>query len=166
LPGRKAGEKLFTKDTKVHSLEVFLDQNTDDWVYVTEKGNIASTPAKGKAGSAGAPKWVHSFDLNCRKGGVKDWKDAAKFGIEVYRDTGTGNLVYVCETGAIAVLPEATPVKGEGKAPDWLHGLDLKCRKFDEKAFGKETRKFGVEVFHDATTRALIFIGETGTLAV
>ena len=44
------------------------------------------------------------MDLRVRKGGVKEWKDAAKFGIEVYRDNTTGNLVYISETGAIAVV--------------------------------------------------------------
>ena len=167
LPARKAGEKSFTKETKVHSMEVFLDPNTENWLYITEKGNLASTGAKTKAGGGNAaPKWLHSVDLSVRKGGVKEWKGAAKFGVEVYRDGNTGNLIFISETGQIAVSPEATPVKGDGKAPEWLHGLDLSCRKHDEKSFTKDTQKFGVEVFHDATTAHYLFICETGTIAV
>jgi hypothetical protein len=167
LPARKAGEKTFTKDTKVHSMEVFLDPNTDNWLYITENGSVASTVAKTKpsAGTA-APKWVHSVDLSVRKGGVKEWKGAAKFGVEVYRDANTGNLIYICENGRIAISPETTPVKPDGKAPEWLHGLDLSCRKHDEKAFTKDTRKFGVEVFHDQVTGHYLFICETGSIAV
>jgi hypothetical protein len=167
LPARKAGEKAFTKDTKVHSMEVFLDPNTNDWLYVTEKGTIAATPSKKQAaGASGAPKWIHSVDLSVRKGGIKDWKGATKYGVEVYRDANTGNLIFISETGSIAVSPETVTVKGDGKAPDWLHGLDLSCRKHDEKAFTDTTRKFGVEVFNDTTTGQLIFICETGTITV
>lgn len=167
LPARKAGEKAFSKETKVLSLEVFRDPNVNDWVYVTEKANLAVTAATGKPGAPNsAPKWVHSFDLSCRKGGVKDWKDAKKFGVEVYRDRNTGTLLYVSETGAIAAVPETAPAKPESKAPAWLHGLDLSCRKATEPTFTKDTRKFGVEVFHDGVTGNLVFIGETGTLAV
>lgn len=167
LPARKAGEKTFSKDTKVHSMEVFLDPNTDNWLYITEKGNIASTGARGKASSKNAqPKWVHSVDLSVRKGGVRTWQDAVKYGIEVYRDGNTGNLIYICETGAIAVAPESTPVKADGKAPEWLHGLDLSCRKHDEKAFTTTTRKLGIEVFHDTVTGHFLFICETGAIAV
>jgi hypothetical protein len=167
LPARKAGEKTFTKDTKVHSMEVFEDPNTSNWLYITEKGDIAATPVKKKAtGAADAPKWVHSVDLSVRKGGIKDWKGATKYGVEIYRDLNTGNLIFISETGSIAVVPETVTVKGDGKAPEWLHGLDLSCRKHNEKAFTDTTRKFGVEVFNDTTTGQLIFICETGTISV
>jgi hypothetical protein len=170
LPARKAGEKTFTKDTKVHAMEVFTDPNTTNWLYVTEKGNIATVAAKNAAkGTAGAPKWVHSVDLSVRKGGVKEWTGAAKFGVEVYRDGNTGNLLFICETGSLAITPETVAVKDTkdgAKAPDWLHGLDLSCRRHDEKAFTKDTRKFGVEVFNDTVTGQLIFICETGHITV
>jgi hypothetical protein len=166
IPARKAGEKSFTKETKVHSMEVFLDPNADNWLYITEKGNLAGT-AKNKTGSTNAtPKWLHSADLSVRKGGVKDWKGAAKVGFEVYRDGNTGNLIFITDSGQIAVTPETTPVKADGKAPEWLHGLDVKCRRHDEKAFGKDTRIFGVEVFHDVATGHFVFICETGSIAV
>jgi len=167
LPARKAGEKTFSKDTKVHSMEVFLDPNTDNWLYITEKGNIAGTGARAKPSSGSAsPKWLHSFDLKVRKGGVREWPARASYGIEVYRDGNTGNLIYICETGAVAVSPEATPVKPDSKAPDWLHGLDMSIRKHDEKAFTPTTRKLGAEVFHDTVTGHYLFISETGSIAV
>ena len=167
LPARKAGEKTFAKETKVNSLEIFRDPNVENWVFVTEKGNLAVAPAKTKPDAAtSAPKWLHSFDLSCRKGGVKDWKDARKVGVEVYRDGNTGNLIFISETGAIAAIPEGTPAKGEAKAPAWLHGLDLSCRSAGEPTFTKKTRKFGVEVFRDDVTGNLVFVSETGALAV
>jgi hypothetical protein len=52
------------------------------------------------------PKWLHGLDLRARKGGEKDFtKDTRTYGIEVFRDENTGNLVYISETGSIAVVP-------------------------------------------------------------
>ena len=167
LPAREAGVKEFTKDTKVQSMEIFRDPNTNNWLYITEKGHLAATAAKGPAAASNrAPKWVHSVDLLVRKGGNREWKEALKYGLEVYRDANTGNLVYICQTGHLAVLPETTETKGEVKAPEWLHGLDLACRKFDEPNFTKNTRKFGIEIFRDENNGNLIFLAETGSIAV
>jgi hypothetical protein len=171
LPARKAGVEKWEKTTKVHSMEVFRDPNTDNWLFVTELGNIAATNGKLFPGKSGAdPKWVHSVDLQVRKGGVKEFKDATKFGIEVYSDGNTGNLVYITENGFVAIVPDEKGVtldpKVKAKSPEWLHGLDLSCRKFDEKSFTKDTRKFGVEVYNDLQTGNLIFISETGSIAV
>ncbi|MFO0867137.1 MAG: hypothetical protein U0744_21275 [Gemmataceae bacterium] len=166
LPARKAGEKEFSKETKTHAMEVFRDPNTGNWIYITDKGLIASTASKVAPAGAKAPKWVHSVDLSVRKGGVKDWKDATKYGIEVYRDNSSGNLVYICDTGSIAVIPDAADAKSDSKAPEWLHGLDLKVRKANEPSFTKDTKIFGVEVFRDANNGNLIFLGETGSIAV
>ncbi|MBM4071960.1 MAG: hypothetical protein FJ271_23995 [Planctomycetes bacterium] len=170
LPCRKAGEKEFTKDTKIHAMEVFLDQNTNNFVYITEKALMASCPVpkgyKAPSGGLMAPKWLHSVDLSCRKGGVKEWKDALKFGLEIYRDLNTGNIIYITDTGAIAVLHEKIQAKVDGKAPSWLHGLDLQCRQHNEMDFTKKTRKFGIEVFRDETNGNLIYICESGDLAV
>ncbi|MBM3993619.1 MAG: hypothetical protein FJ303_05635 [Planctomycetes bacterium] len=169
MPTRKAGIAAW-KGAKIHSMEVFRDPNADNWIYVTDVGNIAAGNGKGQPGAPGkAPKWVHSVDLQVRKGGVKEFKDATKFGIEVYKDGNTNNLVYVSETGATAIIQDDKDLvleKDRGKAPEWLHGLDLSCRRFDEKSFTKDTRKFGVEVYNDITTGNLVFISETGSIAV
>jgi hypothetical protein len=167
LPARKAGEKAFTRETRSHSLEEFLDPNADNWLFISEKGNIAATGARTKSTTGTArPEWIHSVDLSVRKGGVRDWKGAAKYGIEVYRDPNTNNFVYVTENGQFAIAPATAVAKGDTKAPEWLHGLDLACRKHDEKAFTKETRKFGVEVFYDSATGHYLLICETGSIAV
>jgi hypothetical protein len=167
LPARKAGEKEFTKTTKIYALEVFRDPNTEDYLYITEHGALAAAQAAGKVRSTDkAPQWVHSVDLNVRKGGVKDWKDAGKVGIEVYRDPNTGNLVYISDMGSIAVIAEGDETKATDKAPSWLHGLDLSVRKANEPTFTKETRKYGVEVFRDEATDNLIYVCESGAIAV
>lgn len=168
LPTRRAGQKEFTKDTKVHCLEVFRDPNIDTWLFISDSAEVAASRAKGRAsGGARAPKWSHSFDVSCRKGGIKDWKGAAKFGIEVYRDDNTSDLIYLCgESGAIAVIPAEGEVSGDGKAPEWLHGLDLSCRRATEASFSKDTARLGVEVYRDEAAGNLLFISENGSLAV
>jgi hypothetical protein len=51
------------------------------------------------------PVWLHGLDLKARKGGEKEFKDARKYGVEVFKDDNNGNLVYISETGSIAVVP-------------------------------------------------------------
>ena len=168
LPTRKAGEKEFKKSTKVHSMEIFRDPNADNWLFISDAGRIAATTGKIFAGRSGKdPKWVHSVDLAVRKGGTKDWKEAPKFGLEVYFDSTSGNFIYITENGFFSIIPEPKEVAAiKSKSPDWLHGLDLSCRKSEEKSFTKGTRKFGIEVYNDSATGVLIFISETGSIAV
>ena len=53
-----------------------------------------------------APTWLHGFNVKSRKSDQYDFnKDTKKYGIEVYKDEENGNLIYVSETGSIAVLP-------------------------------------------------------------
>lgn len=52
------------------------------------------------------------------------------------------------------------------KAPTWLHGLEFRVRKADEKDFTPTTKKWGVEVFKDENTGNLVYISETGSIAV
>jgi hypothetical protein len=56
---------------------------------------------------AKAPEWRHGMELRVRKAGEPDFNPATKkYGIEVFRDENNGNLVYISETGSIAVVPE------------------------------------------------------------
>jgi hypothetical protein len=43
---RKAGEKDFTKDTKMWSIEVFRDENNGNLIYISETGSISVVPGK------------------------------------------------------------------------------------------------------------------------
>jgi hypothetical protein len=52
------------------------------------------------------------------------------------------------------------------KAPKWLHGLEFRVRKADEKDFTPTTKKFGIEVFKDENNGNLVYISETGSIAV
>jgi hypothetical protein len=169
---RKTGEDLFSDKTQVFTIEVYHDSNTNNWVYITEKGYIAIVPGASGSGStpgARGPIHMHGLDLKCRKGGEKGWdKDTKNWSIEIFKDENTGFLMYLVENGAISVVPgfdTAAPPK-DSKAPQWLHGLDLKCRKGLEKNFDDKTRVFGLELFRDANNANYIYISEVGSIAV
>jgi hypothetical protein len=62
---------------------------------------------------------------------------------------------------ATAVTPSAG-----AKGPEWSHGLMLRVRKADQADFDKTTPRVGVEVFRDANNGNLIYITESGAIAV
>lgn len=50
----------------------------------------------------------HALVLKVRKSDEADFSDATKrYGVEVLRDENNGNLIYVSETGSIAVVPKS-----------------------------------------------------------
>ena len=65
----------------------------------------AQLPPPAAAGPKDA-KLAHGLELPVRKAGEKDFtRETKKIGVEVYRDENNGNLIYVSETGSIAVVP-------------------------------------------------------------
>src|SRR5262245_43143170 len=169
---RPAGEKSWDK-AKKFGLEVLRDENSGALVYVNENGVLGTVAAKYTAATArdkGKPKnptWKHAMDLKVRKAGDMGWDKAEKCGVEVLREESNGNLVYVSETGHFAVAPAKLASKDDtAKGPTWQHGLELSARKHGEKEFGKDTKKYGVEVYLDENTGNLVYIAETGALAV
>ena len=120
-------------------------------------------------GEGKAPEWLHGLDLSCRKFNEKSFtKDTRKFGVEVYNDLTTGNLIFMSETGSIAVVNAAAKVAAptaKAKEPLWTHGLNVKCRKYGEKEFDDNTRAFGAEVFRDENIGVTIYINELGNIA-
>src|SRR5690242_3644295 len=49
---------------------------------------------------------IDGFEVGIRKSGEKQPEEFKRYFIEIFRDTRRGNLVYVSETGSIAVVPE------------------------------------------------------------
>lgn len=170
LKVRKAGETEFKADTKKYGIEVFRDDNTGFLVYVTDSGWLAAvkTPGATPAAEAKPPTWLHGLELKVRSGGEADFTDKTKkYGIEVFRDENTGNLIYIAETGSIAVVPSrAGPSSAEAKAPQWLHGLEFRVRKAEETDFTNNTLNYGAEIFKDENTNNIVYITQTGSIAV
>jgi hypothetical protein len=161
---------------------VFLDENTGNIVYISNPGANAGATAGSIAvlpaslvkldSNKKAPEWKHGMEMAARKAGEKEFtKDTKKYGVEVFLDEGTGAVLYVCETGDIAVVPASQspmlPKTGDKiKAPEWKRAMELSCRKAGEADFSKATKRFGVEVFTDPNTDNTVQISETGSLAV
>jgi hypothetical protein len=132
-----------------------------------KKGNDAA----GMTGKVKQPEHLHAFALRVRKAGEKDFSnETRRFGIEVFKDATNGNLIYICETGAFATAPGklvgSTDVAKKGKDADWQHGLEVDVRKVGETKFTKDTKRYGIEVFLDGNNGNLIYICETGDMAV
>jgi len=173
LKVRKAGEKEFTKDTKVYSIEVFKDENTGCLIYVCESGSFCMVPgfadAQAPTPNTKGPDWMYGLDLKCRKVGEKDFTKATKvYSLEVFRDENNGNWIYISQEGSIAVLPGDKAAKSptpNPKAPTWQHGLDLKVRKAGEPEFTAKTRVYGVEVFRDENSGHTLYLSDAGSVS-
>lgn len=167
LAVRTAGETEFTDKTKKIGVEIFRDENSGVLLYITETGSIAAVRA-GTPASVGRPKHLYGYELRVRKGPEGDFTDKTqKFGVEVVKDEGSNVLLYLSQDGAIAaIVAGPNAIEGEAKKPDWVFGLGLPVRKADEKDFGPNTRKWGVEVFKDDRAGNLITIAETASLGV
>jgi len=115
-----------------------------------------------------SPEWKFAFDLAARKAGEKEFsKDTKKYGVEVFLDPNSNKLIYVSETGAVAVLPAPAGLPtGKAKDADWQGAMELRVRKVGEKDFTENTKKYSIEVFKDENTGNLIYICETGSIAV
>jgi len=168
---RPVGEANFgAAGVKKFSSEVFRDPNTDNLVYISEAGSLATTPAAGVSPPEKIkdPVWFHGLELKVRKAGEKTFgKDTKQVSLEVYKDENTNQLVYVTDAGAIAITSAAgvgKPSKVEG--PVWYHAFEVKVRTANEKMFSKDTKAYGVEVYYDENAKTLIYISETGAISV
>jgi hypothetical protein len=105
------------------------------------------------------------MSLRVRKAGEADFGDKTKrVGVEVFKDENTGGLVYISETGSLAVVAAPATIQS-GKGVTWKHAMELKARAGGEASFEKATR-FGIEVFQDNNTGYLVYVDDVGSIAV
>lgn len=170
LATRKGDEDKFTKDTTRFGVEAFKDGPSGKLLYISEKSSASVIDLPAQVMSDKDPVWHHALILKVRGPDEKDFsKDTKKFGVEVFKDGNTGGLIYVTEAGLIAAYPTAPPSPPEPdkvKAPKALYGMSLRVRKAGEADFGDKTKKVGVEVFRDENDGALVYVSETGSIAV
>jgi hypothetical protein len=100
-------EKEFTEKAKRVGIEIFEDPNAgDQLLYLSETGYVATAPRPAELGTTKGVTWLSGMTLKARKGGEKGFETAKKYGIEVFQDNRTGNLIFISDTGSIAVLPK------------------------------------------------------------
>ena len=170
LKVRKADEDKFTKETFTVGVEMFKDGVTKKLLYLSQKKGVAFAEPPAAVGEGKNPVWQYGLILKCRKPEEAAFTAATKrFGVEVFKDDNTGGLVYVTEDGGLAAAgtaPAKAPEEGKVLAPKSLYGLVLRVRKADELNFTDATKKYGVEVYRDENSGQLIYLSETGSLAV
>ena len=161
---RKGGATEFDKDTPKIGVEIFKDDQTGGLIALTQAGHPAVTVA-GPVGAEKKATWLFAHDLRARRGDEEKFtKDTAKYGVEVFRDTASGKLLYVSEK-ATAAFADAPPSIPTDRGPTWHHGLVVKVRGPNEETFTKDTKKFGIEAFKDENTGGLLYVSETGSIA-
>lgn len=170
LKVRKADEDKFTKETFTVGVEMFKDGVTKKLLYLSQKKGVAFAEPPATVGEGKNPIWQYGLILKCRKPEEAGFTATTKrFGVEVFKDDNTGGLVYVTEDGGLAAAgtaPAKAPEEGKVLAPKSLYGLVLRVRKADELNFTDATKKYGVEVYKDENSGQLIYLSETGSLAV
>jgi len=167
LPARKAGEAEFTPSTKRYGVEVFVDPNNGNLIYITEEGTIAVTAGEGlpAAGKVKNPEWKHGMELKVRNAGDADFNDKTpKVGVEVWLDPNANRTVFITEKGHISLVNSTKFVDTKNRNPDWKHGLEMAVRKPGVSEWEKAS-KYGMEVYADELTNTIIYIVQTGALA-
>jgi len=84
------------------------------------------------------------------------------------RRTTTLALITAFILGGVA-LRFASPLYGQPpkvKDPKWQYGLSFQVRAAAEQNFTAATKKHGVEVYRDENNNNLIYISDTGSIAV
>src|SRR5438477_313160 len=121
---RKGGSADFDKDTPKIGIEVFKDDPGGALVAVTQTGGLAVTPLT-QVGAEKKAVWLFAHDLRVRKGDEQTFtQDTTKYGVEVFKDAGSGKLLYVCEKGTAAFAD--TTAGTTDKGPAWHHALVVK----------------------------------------
>jgi hypothetical protein len=170
LKVRGPGDQTFEKAARF-GLEVSKDENTGGLVYVTETGSIAAAaapPAAPDPRKIAPPKGAYGLDLLVRAADEAEFTDQTKsVPVEVFEDPNANALVYITGAGSVAAAPNPGKLADPagGKAVTWAAAFNLKARKAGEKEFDK-AKKYGVEVFRDNRTGNLLFVSETGAIAV
>jgi len=161
---RKAGVAEFDKNTAKFGIEFFQDDAGGAVIALMQNGNISVVPYA-KPGTEKKATWAGANDLRVRKSDEEKFTVAtAKIGVETFKDTAIGKLIYLTERGTFCIAPMPA-MMGTDKDPVWHHALVLKVRGGTEAKFTDASKKYGVEVYKDGNTGGLIHITETGSAA-
>lgn len=160
---RKGGEQDWKTAARI-GVEFFKDSATEALMVVTQVGSLAVAHG-GPAGGDKTAQWLFAHDLRARKADEDKFTPATtKYGVEAFKDTASGKLLYVTEKAAVA-LADTPPSVAADREPAWHHALVLKVRGAAEKDFTATTKRYGVEAFKDGHTGGLIYVTDAGSIA-
>lgn len=113
------------------------------------------------------PTHLYGHDVRVRKGGDPHFgPETPRIGVEFFRDDATKSIIAISDTGSIAVAKAPVGALGMDKSCKWLTANDLSSRKADETEFTQKTKKYGVELFQDRASNNLLYVCETGSVAL
>jgi hypothetical protein len=114
------------------------------------------------------PEKLYQLSLRVLEPSEKEFHPERTVPISVFLERQAGRLIYVGKDGnALAVAPVGKTAAGRWpRAPVWSHSLELAVRGWDEKEFGPNTRKIGIEVYRDDNSGYLLYVAHTGSFAV
>jgi hypothetical protein len=165
-PKVRAPEQSSFEKAKKFGMEIFKDENTGGLIYITEVGAIApasTTLPIPDAKKIAPPKAQYGLDLRVRGAEEADFTEKTKrVGVEVFEDPNANVLFYLTEAGYVGTAPSVKLANAKGVT--WKSAMALRARKSGEKF--DDAKKFGIEVFEDNRTGNLIFLSETGSIAV
>jgi hypothetical protein len=132
-------------------------------------GLLMQPPAAcGQAAGPGAEP-QYRLELRVRKAAEHTLTaDTRTVAVDVFAERGTGRLLYVPDTNTgLAVVDGSRRAAGQPSRPaKWFGRLVLKVRKRAEEEFGPGTRQVGVEVYRDPNAGNLVYVSETGHVAM
>lgn len=161
---RPGGNPNFGPETPRVGVELFFDESTKAVIAISETGAISVAPSPSGAGADRKCEWKTAHDLACRKAGEAEFtQKTKKWGVELFHDRGTNRLLYVCESGSVALAPVPGGLVTD-RGPKWHHALEPKVRAPEQDKFDS-AKKVGLEVFKDENTGGLIYITEVGAIA-
>jgi len=169
-PKVRAPDQAGFQNAKRVGLEVFKDENTGGLIYITDIGAIAAGAAPAappEPNKIAPPRTEYGLVLKVRGANEPDFTEKTqRVGVEVFSDPNANNqLLYLTEAGFVAVAPKPASFNPDAKGVTWKGAMALKARKGGEKGF-ENAKKYGIEVFEDNRTGHLIFITDTGSIAV
>ncbi len=169
-PKVRSPEQVTFENARRFGVEVSKDENTGWLMYITETGSISTAPAPSTPPDPkkiANPKSAYAYTLKVRTADELNFTEdkTKKVGVEVFEDPNANTLFYISDVGSIAVVPNAPRDDTKKGPPLWRAAMNLGVRKGGEKDFAR-ARKFGIEVFEDIRNGNLIFISETGAIAV
>jgi hypothetical protein len=167
LQARKAGEIAIDGRTPKHNYEMFRDPMTNQIILIAPDGSLAIASGDLLDGSFKYSPYLHGYTVKVRRTGEDRFSDATRtLGIEATQERSFGLLVYGTERGGLVA------VKGQASADPtqplkWVTRLQLGVRRRGEAApLPNDGRMGSVEVYRDNNTGHLLYISETGHIAV
>jgi hypothetical protein len=160
-------DKAGAKTSRTFPVDVYVEKEAGRLIYVGDRGKWLAVAEAGNMGDDKPPKKLYRLVLP-----VRTWDEekvgerTRKFNVAVYRDETSGLLVYISETGALAVEAGEAKLGDRARPPTPLYRMRLKVRQPGDGTPQFPILRCNVEVYRDENTGQLLYIAEGGAIAI